>query len=303
MEDCMAKKGLFLLLMLAVIFLHFGCTRTKMLSGKFFCSPVWQPGGNRFYFLRNDIQVKEIASWVSKEYETESNIWTLCSCNSNGGAIEEILKIFDSAQESPNLYRYEYAAISYSSITNKISYELTIGNQKGIFVINLNSLDTRQLASTGRNPSWDHDGSHIVFNEDNGGIWIMDSLGSNKTEISDFGWEPKWSPTGEWIVFADSWNPTGIWKIKPDGTGLIKLQDNGDNPVWNETGERIAFCLGARISICDTIGSIEVDFEEIGGRDLNWSFGEYILFQSGGILKFNVIDGVQSGMLLENEYL
>ena len=113
-----------------------------------------------------------------------------------------------------------------------------------IYVMKPNGTVIRQLThdnNWNRNAAWSYDGSKVVWNVRNstGGIWIMDSNGNNKKELTEppsggpshaFG--PAFSPDGKQIAYSDYVNGspdpnplTGIevYVMNADGTGKRQL--------------------------------------------------------------------------------
>lgn len=71
-------------------------------------------------------------------------------------------------------------------------------------------------------PRYSPDGSKLAFHSTSDGdfaVWIVNANGTNSSRLTS-GWEPCWSPDGEWIAFARA---SGIWKIRSDGTDLTQV--------------------------------------------------------------------------------
>ncbi len=86
-------------------------------------------------------------------------------------------------------------------------------------------------------------------------LWVMNTEGGDETQLSanqDFDVaDPRWSPDGEWIVFASDEGLDSkrrhnfdIWVMRPDGTRKTQLTTNGsldDSPCWDHEGRFIYF--------------------------------------------------------------
>jgi Tol biopolymer transport system component len=86
-------------------------------------------------------------------------------------------------------------------------------------------------------------------------LWAMNDEGGEETQLTanlDYdACDPRWSPDGQWIVFAsdegldsERRHNFDIWAMRPDGTGKTQLTTNGsldDNPCWDRSGRFIYF--------------------------------------------------------------
>jgi Tol biopolymer transport system component len=70
-------------------------------------------------------------------------------------------------------------------------------------------------------PALSPDGRRIAFGtesqvsaDDKGGIFVMDADGGNLVRLTD-GFDPRWSPDGDWLLFSDS--TSGLWIVAADG--------------------------------------------------------------------------------------
>jgi Tol biopolymer transport system component/DNA-binding winged helix-turn-helix (wHTH) protein len=111
-------------------------------------------------------------------------------------------------------------------------------------------------ASPERHESWpafSPDGQRIAFSEsdNDGGIFVVGATGESVKRLTDFGFNPTWSPTGDRIAFAaeELGNPharagpvSALWVVDARGGPPTKLY-NGDamQPSWSPSGARIAF--------------------------------------------------------------
>ena len=101
--------------------------------------------------------------------------------------------------------------------------------------------------------SWSPDGTQIVFGgapqgDDSGGIWIVDSDGTDLRQVTEWGDAPDWSPDGTRIVYRGQPDPAGdnaegYWVINVDGTGRTALPgQNYGAPQWTADGRIVVDC-------------------------------------------------------------
>lgn len=98
-----------------------------------------------------------------------------------------------------------------------------------------------------RRPSWSPDGSKIAFDRGGEGVWVMDVDGSNQRQITNAGWNPEWSPDGTRIAYASSRGAdhADVWVMNADGSNETRLTRspslNDQNPEWSPSGDKIAW--------------------------------------------------------------
>lgn len=107
-------------------------------------------------------------------------------------------------------------------------------------------------------PTWSPDGDRIAYsqiNQDEGSpefqefqLWVMNSDGSGKRLIAEYGDRPAWSPDGSRIVFESTHDQNAggrdIYVLTLDDRAIVRLtHDAGsnDDPAWSPDGSRIVF--------------------------------------------------------------
>ncbi|HVG07957.1 MAG TPA: protein kinase [Thermoanaerobaculia bacterium] len=154
-------------------------------------------------------------------------------------------------------------------------------------------------------PAFSPDGSRIAFRSerDGGGIFLMGATGESVRRLTDFGFNPTWSPDGKEIAvgtesISEPFQRTSrsqLWGIRV-ADGRKRLLSNGDavQPSWSPHGYRIAY-WGLGHNSERVIWTIPVEGGEpvraVAEGPLNWNpvwspDGRYLYFVSdrGGIM-------------------
>ncbi|HYG62615.1 MAG TPA: protein kinase [Thermoanaerobaculia bacterium] len=96
------------------------------------------------------------------------------------------------------------------------------------------------------------DGQQIAFrsDRDGGGIFLMGATGESARRLTDFGYNPAWSPDGREILVATEGvsganvrlSRSEIWRVDA-ATGARRLLVRGDavQPSWSPSGRRVAY--------------------------------------------------------------
>jgi Tol biopolymer transport system component len=116
----------------------------------------------------------------------------------------------------------------------------------------LNLTDDSPEADTA--PAFSPDGQRIAFRSERdgaGAIFVMGSTGESVKRLTDFGYDPAWSPDGKQIVFSDRdgqdpysrVTPAHLWVVPSAGGEIRQLTREGDavQPRWSPGGRRVAF--------------------------------------------------------------
>ena len=176
-------------------------------------------------------------------------------------------------------------------------------------------------------PAFSPDGERIAFrsSRDGGGIFLMNATGESVKRLTDYGFNPSWSPDGREIVVAPSTftYPTDrgglsaglvAVDVATARTRVISTKDDAMQPNWSPHGTRIAYwglrgnsgqrdlwTIAANGSEADRGGTTVTD-----DAALDWSptwapDGRYLYFSSnrGGTMNlWRVLIDEQSGRVL-----
>jgi eukaryotic-like serine/threonine-protein kinase len=111
---------------------------------------------------------------------------------------------------------------------------------------------TKDFPGNDSQPAYSPNGELIAFRSDRqgGGIFVMGATGESVRRLTDFGYDPTWSPDGKEIVVATQGPITPLargitselWRVNVS-TEAKKLIYKGDavDPSWSPGGARIAF--------------------------------------------------------------
>jgi Tol biopolymer transport system component len=183
-------------------------------------------------------------------------------------------------------------------------YARKVGDRSRLFLQHVGgdrALDLLPDAQEGDSqPALSPDGQQIAFRSERegGGIFLMGLMGESVHRVTDSGFNPAWSPDGNWIVYAtdriDSplirrYSPSQILAVNPM-TGEKRLVHSGDavQPSWSPHGFRIAYWgvsrSGQRILwTVPATGGEAVQVTE--GKNVDWNpvwspDGRYLYFAS-----------------------
>lgn len=147
-------------------------------------------------------------------------------------------------------------APSLSPDGKTIVYVAKEGDDQDIFSLRVGGLNpinlTKDCTKDDSQPAFSPDGTRMVFRSerDGGGLFLMGATGESPRRLTDFGFDPKWSPDGQSVVFATEGiaDPlsrqavSALWTINvSSGEKKMITQDDAVQPSWSPHGHRIAF--------------------------------------------------------------
>jgi eukaryotic-like serine/threonine-protein kinase len=144
----------------------------------------------------------------------------------------------------------------FSHDGNYLIYTKSVDGVMHIFLQRVGGVKTIDLTSDSKydnyQASYSPNGDLIAFRSerDGGGIFVMGSTGESVHRLTDFGYNPTWSPDGKKVLFATEsiLNPYGrysisqLWTVNVSSGKTQKIY-NGDavQPVWSSNGKWIAY--------------------------------------------------------------
>jgi eukaryotic-like serine/threonine-protein kinase len=111
---------------------------------------------------------------------------------------------------------------------------------------------TKDSSAADYAPTFSPDGEKIAFRSerDGGGIYVMGATGESVRRLTDFGFDPAWSPGGDQIVVATEpvKDPTSraavsqLWAVETaTAKKRLVLERDGVGPRWSPHGFRVAY--------------------------------------------------------------
>jgi len=112
---------------------------------------------------------------------------------------------------------------------------------------------TKDSAADDTQPAFSPDGDRIVFRSEREGegIFLMGATGQSVKRLTNFGYDPAWSPDGKEIACADDGpldrnyrnNPNSrIWAVNvATGERRLVTKEDSIQPNWSPHGYRIAY--------------------------------------------------------------
>lgn len=226
--------------------------------------PKWSPDGNKIYYTtyknkNPDLYEINLVDKTSKPVSSSRGINLPGGISPDGGKMVLTL----SRGQDPNIYLLNFISNRLKKLTHRSSIESSA--------------------------SFSPDGRFITFISDRSGnpqVHIMELRTGKIEKLTRFNWcdSPRWSPRGEWIVFAGRIDKSDlnmdIFLVDITGLRIRRLtKDAGSNedPSWSPDGRFIAFTSnrnGTRqIFVMDSDGSASHLISRIGGNSYTpgWS--------------------------------
>jgi Tol biopolymer transport system component len=192
-------------------------------------------------------------------------------------------------------------------------YAKSEGGRSHIYLQRVGGANYRDLsgdpASDDTQPAYSPDGEHIVFrsSREGGGIFIMGATGESPRRLTNFGFNPSWSPDSKEVVFGTEGvaEPRGrsdlsqIWRVRiANDVKQQVFKGDAVQPSWSPSGARIAYWglewgQGSRRNIWTLAASGGKAKRVTNDDHLNWNpvwspDGKYLYFASnrGGPMNF-----------------
>lgn len=195
--------------------------------------PVWSPDDSRL----------ACETWNDTDASV-NGVYTLSSAD--GGDLTRLTSNPIGGHDEPGGYSPDGKQLVFGRFDDN-------GNGTGLFIVNADGSGLRQLTpkgtilQDGNTGDWSPSGNLIVFSRHRsasvpGSIWVIrvDGSGLRQIKVKGLGCgasvgchEPRWSPDGKKIVFAENsgGTETTIYTINANGTALKRVT-SGDDPRW-----------------------------------------------------------------------
>ncbi len=159
---------------------------------------------------------------------------------------------------------------------------------------------TKDCARDDNAPAFSPDGEKIAFRSEceGGGIFVMGASGESAKRVTDFGYDPAWSPDGQRLVVSTEAvddplsriDVSELWLVEV-ATGAKRRITDGDavQPAWSPHGDRIAYWAKAPKGGQRDLWTVKTDGSDptavTNDRATDWaptwsSDGRYLYFAS-----------------------
>jgi eukaryotic-like serine/threonine-protein kinase len=115
---------------------------------------------------------------------------------------------------------------------------------------------TEDSSNRDTEPAFSPDGTHIAFRSgrNGGGIFLMKESGESVRQLTNFGFNPSWSPDGKEIACVEDdivipagrrKFPSRLWAVTvATGEARVISESDATQPNWSPNGKRIAYTSG-----------------------------------------------------------
>jgi Tol biopolymer transport system component len=230
-------------------------------------APGWAPDNTKIAFERYGNPLKDIQGGVFLLNLADSSLTPLLSQSNTLGQpdfspdgrwiacaseyIYMVLSNGDSLQQLTQGVDDNYFP-DWSPDGKKIAYGVSAGPERGIYILDVETKETRLIYRYARFPVWFPDGARLLTrssNFDSGPeLAIIDTSGNLLKRLTDEDVAERYgndiSPDGSLICFSQQFERElpQLWIMNSDGTGLAKITTNGATwPSFSTDGEWIAF--------------------------------------------------------------
>jgi Tol biopolymer transport system component len=206
--------------------------------------PTWSPDGSRIAYVANSVDV---------DGQTDLEIWVI---NADGSGPTQLTNNTVFSDNEP-AWSPDGSQIAFvSARTGDTDRNIYVMNSNGSNPVNVTPNSPAGCSPNcyqghDDSPAWSPDGSKIAYvhgygtlaNPFAGGgfpnIWVMDSNGNNKTNVSDISTRsdtaPAWSPQGDKIAYVGNATNNNIYVMNSDGSNQVPVDtssSNDLNPDW-----------------------------------------------------------------------
>jgi len=142
---------------------------------------------------------------------------------------------------------------SFSPDGSRIAFVSDRDGNHEIYVMNMDGSGQNRLSfidpvpgrsNWNTDPDWSPDGAKIVFDNQAGGIYVVNADGTDQTSLGVIGDDPSWSPDGTKIAITQGGTPGRLVVMNSDGTGGTTVAEpvlDSAGPDWSPDGSKIAF--------------------------------------------------------------
>ena len=230
------RRVLIISIVIIGILMVSGCVRRWKVEIVNYEAPNWT-SDNKIVFMKDHyVQIfEEMPPAIAVHQAGGHEEIYICEIDADGKNYREIAKVVDrdfevgplpvnlSTSSSAGEWVVYYIVTDISNITNSPS-------DGEIWVIKRDGTGLKKISDNGLYPDLSPDGSKIVYQKPNQGIWIMNRDGTNDHQIvaDENAHNPAWSSDGGKIGYVRS-DSLGIWIV--DTSGVLIFSWKGDSIV------------------------------------------------------------------------